>query len=105
MALGIKLLDHAESAELALISIKIAVVVGIATYETAEANPVIRLNPFNHMDREWKPGYPGPASALIIEGEARGGSVLKARFVTLVVADLEQQLRLLRALQSKVPQQ
>src|SRR5258708_16102956 len=103
MAPGIKLLDHAESAELALVSIKISVVVGIATYETAAANPVIRLNPFNHMDWEWKPCYPGLSSALIIEVEARGGSVLKARLPAQVVAHPDHHITLFCAHHIHVP--
>ena len=52
--LGVPLLDHAEAAELALVAVEIAVVIGVARHEAIAADLVVGFDAFDHMHGEWQ---------------------------------------------------
>ena len=56
--LGVPLLDHAEAAELALVAVEVAVVVGVAGDEAVAADVVVGLDALDHVHRERQPRDP-----------------------------------------------
>ena len=78
--LGVPLLDHAEAAELALLAVEVAVVVGVAGDEAVAADVVVGLDALDHMHREGQPGDPGLAVALVLQVELGGGRVAARGF-------------------------
>ena len=75
---GVPLLDHAEAAELALLAVEVAVVVGVAGDEAVAADVVVGLDPLDHVHRERQPGDPGFAVALVLQVELGRGRVVDA---------------------------
>ncbi len=69
--LCVPLLHHAEAAELALLGVEVAVVVGIAGHKDVTADMVVGFNALNHMDREGQPGNPGGAITFVLQIELR----------------------------------
>ena len=61
--LGVPLLDHAEPAELPLVGVVVAVVVGVPGDQPAAADPVDGLDPLDDLHGERQPGHPRPAGA------------------------------------------
>jgi len=55
---GVVLLDHSETAELTLYSVKITMMVRIARDEAVTADAVNGFDLLDHMDREWQTGHP-----------------------------------------------
>ena len=100
--LGVPLLHHAEAAELALLAVEVAVVVGVAGDEAVAADVVVGLDPLDHVHRERQPGDPGFAVALVLQVELGRGGVVDAGFGAEVVDGLDQQMRLLPAHQVDV---
>ena len=92
--LGVPLLDHAEAAELALLAVEVAVVVGVAGDEAVAADVVVGLDALDHVHRERQPGDPGFAVALVLQVELGRGGVVDAGFGAEVVDGLDQQVRL-----------
>jgi hypothetical protein len=74
--LGVPLLHHAEAAELALLAVEVAVVVGVAGDEAVAADVVVGLDPLDHVHRERQPGDPGLAVALVLQVELGRGRVV-----------------------------
>src|SRR6266849_6756761 len=87
---GIPLIDSAEAAELALYSVKVAVVVGVARDETVAAYVVVALDALNHVHREGKAGEPGRAGQFVGDVELGGGRVLNDGLSTEVVGDANE---------------
>ena len=83
--LGVPLLDHAEAAELALVAVEVAVVVGVAGDEAVAADVVVGLDALDHVHRERQPGDPGLAGALVLQVELGRGGVVDAGFGAEVV--------------------
>ena len=83
--LGVPLLDHAEAAELALLAVEVAVVVGVAGDEAVAADVVVGLDALDHVHRERQPGDPGFAVALVLQVELGRGGVVDAGFGAEVV--------------------
>jgi len=55
---GVALLDHAETAELALGAVEVAVMVGVAGDEAILADGIKGLDALDHVHRERQPGDP-----------------------------------------------
>jgi hypothetical protein len=100
--LGVPLLDHAEAAELALLAVEVAVVVGVAGDEAIAADVVNGLDVLNHVHRERQPGDPRCTVALVLQVELGRGGVIDARLGAQVVDSLDQQMRLAAAHQVDV---
>ena len=100
--LRVPLLHHAEAAELALLAVEVAVVVGVAGDEAVAADVVVGLDALDHMHRERQPGDPGFAVAFVLQVELGRGGVIDAGFGAEVVDGLDQQVRLLAAHQVDV---
>ena len=100
--LGVPLLDHAEAAELALLAVEVAVVVGVAGDEAVAADVVVGLDALDHVHRERQPGDPRFAVALVLQVELGRGRVVDARLGAEVVDGLDQQVRLAAAHQVDV---
>ncbi len=83
--LGVPLLDHAEAAELALLAVEVAVVVGVAGDEAVAADVVVGLDALDHVHRERQPRDPGLAVALVLQVELGRGGVVDAGFGAEVV--------------------
>ena len=92
--LGVPLLHHAEAAELALLAVEVAVVVGVAGDEAVAADVVVGLDPLDHVHRERQPRDPGPAVALVLQVELGRWGVVDTGLGAEVVDGLDQQVRL-----------
>ena len=75
--LGVPLLDHAEAAELALVAVEVAVVIGVAGDEAVAADVVVGLDALDDVHREGQPGDPGLAVALVLQVELGRWRVLR----------------------------
>jgi hypothetical protein len=79
-------------------------VVGIARDELVAADMVMGEDALDDMHREWQPGHPGPAIALVGQVETGGRCVLNLRLGAEVVDRANEQVRLDAAHQIEVAQ-
>jgi hypothetical protein len=95
--LGVPLLDHAEAAELPLVTVEAAVMVGIAGDRPVAADPVQGLHSLDDVDHVGEPGHPRHAGQLVGQVEAGRGGVADPCLRAQVVARGDQQVRLAAA--------
>ena len=100
--LGVPLLHLAESAELALDAIKVAVVVSVAGDKAVAADVVVNFNALNDMDWKRDLCYPWFPRRFVGEVEPGGRRVLHDGFGADIVARLPEQVRLVTAHQTDV---
>src|SRR5262249_1888364 len=94
---GIMLLYHPEAAELALDSVVISVMVGVAGDKAIAADPVIGLDPLDYMHWKRQPRYPGLPSLAVGKIEFGRRRVEHSRFGAYIVAAANQQMGFLAA--------
>ena len=87
--LRVPLLDSAETAELALHAVVVAVVVGVARDEAVAANVVVGLNPLHHMHWERKACDPGRARQLVGHVELGGRGIFNNRLGAQIIGDAD----------------
>ncbi len=68
---GVELLYHPEAPELALDTVEVAVVVGVAGDEAVAADTVAGLHPLDHVHREGQSRDPGLPGELVFQIELR----------------------------------
>src|SRR5688572_16379286 len=73
----ILLFYHAEAAKLALGTIKVTMMIGVASDEAIAADVIVNFYSFQHMDREGQPSNPGFAGLLVIQIDLRRGRVMR----------------------------
>jgi hypothetical protein len=95
--LCVPLLDHAKAAELSLVPVEVAIVVGVARDEAAPPYVIEDLDSFHDMHREGKACCPGLASEVVSECEPSRGCIVDLRRRAEVVGHPCEEVGLLTA--------